>query len=382
MLKLKILLKKKKIDLEQNFKELKLKEIFDLSQKTNSSKFTKTFIEQNSGTIPVYSASDNENLVGYGYVKDNLSSIRYFENCMTWNIDGSIGQVFIRKGRFSLSEKVIPLILFKEYKNKLNDLFLKIIIENQAIEENFGFTNKAGKDKLGNIVLKIPILSNGEFDIIAQENIIEKYNLINDLKLKVAEYKQTIKTIKVKIDNELENFKEPKIKDIFDVKKGLGKYTRSYGQQHNGEYPVYSGSNIAPIMHIDTYDYDGEYLSWVVDGFAGYMKVLTGKFSATGHKGIMILKNSNIDLDYVKFILEPVLRELAKGRKGDNGASEYTNVAPKVVENSIIKIPILLDGSFDIETQKEIAKKYLIVEQIKISIDEELNKIERLMVNC
>ena len=372
---------KKKIDLEQNFKELKLKEIFDLSQKTNSSKFTKTFIEQNSGTIPVYSASDNENLVGYGYVKDNLPSIRYFENCMTWNIDGSIGQVFIRKGRFSLSEKVIPLILFKEYKNKLNDLFLKIIIENQAIEENFGFTNKAGKDKLGNIVLKIPILSNGEFDIIAQENIIEKYNLINDLKLKVAEYKQTIKTIKVKIDNELENFKEPKIKDIFDVKKGLGKYTRSYGQQHNGEYPVYSGSNIAPIMHIDTYDYDGEYLSWVVDGFAGYMKVLIGKFSATGHKGIMILKDSNIDLDYVKFILEPILRESAKGRKGDNGASEYTNVAPKIVENLIIKIPILLNGSFDIETQKEIAKKYLIIEQIKISIEEELSKIEKLMVN-
>ncbi len=371
---------KKKFKLEQNFKELKLKEIFDLSQKTNNSKFTKTFVEQNSGDIPVYSASDNENLVGYGYVKDNLPFIRYYENCMTWNIDGSIGKVFIRKGRFSLSEKVIPLIPTEEYKNTLNDLFLKIIIENQAIEENFGFTNKAGKDKLGNMILKIPTLPNGEFDIVAQQNIIEKYNLINDLKSKVAEYKQTIKNLKVTIDNELENFKEVKIKDIFNVKKGLGKYTRTYGQQHRGEYPVYSGSNIAPIIFIDTYDYDGEYLSWVVDGFAGYMKVLTGKFSATGHKGIMTLKDSNIDLDYVKFILEPILRELAKGRKGDNGASEYTNVAPKVVENAVIKIPILFDGSFDIETQKEIAKKYIMIEQIKILIEEELEKIEKLSV--
>jgi type I restriction enzyme M protein len=371
---------KKKSVLGQNFKKLKIKEIFDLSQKTNNSKFTKTFIEQNNGDIPVYSASDNENLVGYGYVKDNLPNIRYFENCMTWNIDGSIGQVFIRKDRFSLSEKVIPLIPFEEYKNKLNDLFLKIIIENQAIKENFGFTNKAGKDKLGNMILEIPILPNGEFDIIAQQNIIEKYNLINDLKLKVAEYKQNIKNIKVKIDNELENFEEPKIKDIFDVKKGLGKYTRSYGQQHSGEYPVYSGSNITPIMHIDTYDYDGEYLSWVVDGFAGYMKVLTGKFSATGHKGIMVSKDLNIDLDYVKFILEPILRESAKGRKGDNGASEYTNVAPKIVENSIIKIPILKNGNYDIEKQKEIAKKYLMIEQIKVSIEEELSKIEKLSI--
>ena len=46
----------------------------------------------------------------------------------------------------------------------------------------------------------------------------------------------------------------------------------------------------------------------------------------------MILKNSDIDLNYVKFALEPILREAAKGRKGDNGASEYTNVAPNVVK--------------------------------------------------
>jgi hypothetical protein len=134
-------------------------------------------------------------------------------------------------------------------------------------------------------------------------------------------------------------------------------------------------------MYIDSYDYDGKYLSWVVDGFAGYMKVLTGKFSATGHKGIMILKNSNIDLDFVKFILEPILRESAKGRKGDNGASEYTNVAPKVVENSTIKLPILENGNFDIETQKFISEKYLMIEQIKISIEEEFTKIEKLMVD-
>jgi hypothetical protein len=122
---------------------------------------------------------------------------------MTWNIDGSIGQVFIRKDRFSLSEKVIPLIPFDEYKDKLNNLFLKIIIENKAIQENFGFTNKAGKDKLGNLVLNIPILPNGEFDIVAQQNIIEKYNLIAELKSKVVEYKQTIKNLKVTIDDEL-----------------------------------------------------------------------------------------------------------------------------------------------------------------------------------
>jgi type I restriction-modification system DNA methylase subunit len=372
---------KKKSNLEQNFKELKIKDIFDLSQKTNSSKFTKTFIEQNSGNIPVYSASDNEKLVGYGYVKDNLPNIRYFENCMIWNIDGSIGQVFMRKGRFSLSEKVIPLIPFDEYKDKLNDLFLKIIIENQAIQENFGFTNKAGKDKLGNLVLKIPILSNGDFDIKAQEEIIEKYNLINDLKSKIVEYKQTIKNLQVKIDIELENFKEVKIKEIFETKKGLSKYTKSYGQANKGEYPVYSASNIAPLTHINSYDYDGKYLTWATNGFAGYIKVIYEKFSANGDRGILIPKFNELDLDYVKFLLEPILRRLAKGRKGDNGKDEFTKVYPSMVENVTIKLPILKNENYDLETQKEIAKKYLMIEQIKASIEEELNKIEKLMVD-
>lgn len=382
---IKELSEKKKSDLEQSFKEVILKDIFTIRQ--GNSFYTKKRILENNwnGDTSVYSSNTKEDglLIGIDikYIKKNDL---YNQYCLTWSVDGYAGTLFVRnqkneKKYFTINNHcgvLLPKI------SNINLDFIKHTIQPIFYEVSKGYgNNKVGTNQIENIKIKIPILPNGEFDIIAQENIIEKYNLINDLKLKVAEYKQTIKTIKVKIDNELENFKEPKIKDIFDVKKGLGKYTRSYGQQHNGEYPVYSGSNIAPIMHIDTYDYDGEYLSWVVDGFAGYMKVLTGKFSATGHKGIMILKDSNIDLDYVKFILEPVLRELAKGRKGDNGASEYTNVAPKVVENSIIKIPIFLDGSFDIETQKEIAKKYLIIEQIKISIEEELSKIEKLMVN-
>ena len=372
---------KKKSDLVQNFKELKVKEIFDLSQKTNNSKFTKSFIELNRGDIPVYSASDDENLIGYGYVQDNLPNIRYFENCMTWNIDGSIGQIFIRKNKFSLSEKVIPLILFPQYKYKLIDVFLKVVIETKASYENFGFTNKAGKDKIGNLVVKIPVLSNGDFDIKAQEEVIEKHNIINDLKSKVAEYKQNIKNLQVKIDDELENFKEVKIKDIFETKKGLSKYTKSYGQTNKGEYPVYSASNIAPLTYIDSYDYDGKYLTWATNGFAGYIKVIDEKFSANGDRGILIPKYDDLDLDYIKFILEPILRKLAKGRKGDNGEDEFTKVYPSMVENVIIQIPILENGNLDLKTQKEISKKYLMIEQIKASIQEELIKIEKLIIN-
>ena len=168
-------------------KDITISEIIDLSQKTNNSKFTKTFIAANKGNIPVYSASNDEKLVNYGYIKDNLPNIKYFENCMTWNIDGSIGKVFIRNERFSLSEKVIPLILFKQFRNQLDSLFLKYTIENRAREENFGFSNKAGKDKIGKLCIKIPICHDGSFDLAAQKSIAQKYLTIEQIKSSIQE---------------------------------------------------------------------------------------------------------------------------------------------------------------------------------------------------
>jgi hypothetical protein len=121
-------------------------------------------------------------------------------------------------------------------------------------------------------------------------------------------------------------------------------------------------------------------LTWATNGFAGYIKVIDEKFSANGDRGILIPKYNELDLDYIKFALEPILRKLAKGRKGDNGGDEFTKVYPSMVESVVIKIPILKNGNYDIEKQKEIAKKYLMIEQIKVLIEEELEKIEKLSV--
>lgn len=111
-----------------------LEEIIDFTQKTNTSKFTKTFVQENKGEIPVYSASKDPNLVGYGYIKEDLEGVQYFEDCLTWNIDGSIGKVHYRKGKFSLSEKVIPLKFKIRYKIKSEAL--NILKENYMNDSN------------------------------------------------------------------------------------------------------------------------------------------------------------------------------------------------------------------------------------------------------
>lgn len=188
-----------KIEIKEkyNFSLKKIDEIFDLTRETNNSKFTKTFINKHKGTIPVYSASKDPNNVEYGYVADNLKGIKYFNDCLTWNIDGSIGVAHFREGKFSLSEKVIPLIIKDKYIKSLDYIFLKYTIENEFKKYSFGFKNKAGKSKIKNILIPIPIKPNGEFNLEAQKEIANKYKKIEEIK-------------KI-IDTELKKIEETKI---------------------------------------------------------------------------------------------------------------------------------------------------------------------------
>ncbi|MBU1130974.1 N-6 DNA methylase [Patescibacteria group bacterium] len=181
-------------------KEVVLNKIIDFSKNTNSSKFTKAFIDQRKGNIPVYSASDNPDFVNYGHVQDNLPNVKYFEDCMTWNIDGSVGKVFIRNGKFSLSEKVIPLVLFSEYEIKLDKIFLKYEIEKKAKKQEFGFTNKAGKSRLKNIIIQIPIDMEGNFEIEKQKEIAQKYEKVEELKKELTEKLDILTNYKISLE--------------------------------------------------------------------------------------------------------------------------------------------------------------------------------------
>lgn len=180
-------LESSKFNIEPNgrFKNITVGEIFDLDQSTNSSTFTKKFVNQHPGEIPVYSASADEDLVGYGYVADNLAGVKYFNDVLTWNIDGSVGRAVYRQGRFSLSEKVIPLILRDEWKGKIDLTYLRYEIEERAAERGFGYSNKAGKSRIADIEIPIPIDDKDSVDIARQVLIADQYAKAYELKSSV-----------------------------------------------------------------------------------------------------------------------------------------------------------------------------------------------------
>lgn len=82
------------------------------------------------------------------------------------------------------------------------------------------------------------------------------------------------------------------------------------------------------------------------------MKIIDGKFSINGDRGLLKLKQDSVVIDYMKIVLEPKLRELAKGRKGEKGEDEFTKVYPSMIKNIKVALPIDESENIDIERQK------------------------------
>jgi len=71
-----------------------------------------------------------------------------------------------------------------------------------------------------------------------------------------------------------------KLGEVCEIKRGRV-ISKRYLEMHQGEYPVYSSQtrDNGKIGSIDTYDFDGEYVTWTTDGaYAGTIFYRSGKF--------------------------------------------------------------------------------------------------------
>ena len=366
--------------------EKTVSEIIDFNKsKTNGSKFTKTFIQENMGDIPVYGASLDETEVSYGYVKDGLEGIKYFKDCLTWNIDGSAG-IFYRKGYFSLSEKVIPLIPFENIQDLIDLDFLKYSIMYSKEFAEFGFSNKAGKGKLGEIKINIPIKSDGSFDLEKQKELAKKYKDIEEKKKVLLEKIEILKKYKILIEADTSiATKDVDLNSMITHNNGKANYTKEFCQENKGDIPLYSANNSKPIAYMNKADYNGKYLSYSKNGCAGYISIMEGAFSINGDRCVLTLNKGyeKVDLLYLKYFLEPIFRANIKGRIGINGKNEYTKLNSTMIKKLKIQVPIPIksDGSFDLEKQQELAMKYANVESIKQNIYNQIKELTSIMVD-
>ena len=57
------------------------------------------------------------------------------------------------------------------------------------------------------------------------------------------------------------NYRQYPLSELFVTEKGLSKSTKKYGNAHSGKYPVYSASSQKPLTYLNTFDYDGRYMT-------------------------------------------------------------------------------------------------------------------------
>lgn len=137
---------------------------------------------------------------------------------------------------------------------------------------------------------------------------------------------------------------------------------------NEGEYPVYSSqtSNEGEMGRINTYDFDGEYVTWTTDGAnAGTVFYRNGKFNCTNVCGTLKAKNGTINMLWLKHELSieapKHVSKLLANPKLMNGvmASIKLRVPPRNVQD---RIAYTLS---DLELEGQLNKKQLQLLQIQ-----------------
>jgi len=319
-----------------------------------------------SGSIPAYSAN-----VFDPFVFVETSNITDFSTpFVIWGIDGDFRFSVIEPNSVFATTDHCGAIRIKN--SQIDPHYLACVLE--QVKHMYGFDRglRASLTNMKRIEVSIPIDETGSFDLAAQKGIAEQSTFLNDMRDELSKKHLDIASCNVAIDLCDYSMQDFSLAGLLEPVKGKGKYTKKYGETNKGEYPVYSASANKPLTYIDTFDYEGTYLSWSTNGFAGTVSILNDKFSINGDRGVLLPKLEEIDIQYLRYTLQPIFRCLAKGRIGDRGADEFTKLYPTMIADVKVPLPVNKDGSINLEAQKQIAQRYGAIEKYKHEI---LNKL-------
>ena len=105
-------------------------------------------------------------------------------------------------------------------------------------------------------------------------------------------------------------------------------------QDNKGDYPVYSSqtSNNGELGRINTYDFDGDYVTWTTDGVhTGTCFYRTGKFNTTNVCGMLSLRRTHYSLPFLSYYLNMVTKPYVR-----------VDINPKLMNNMMSEIPLII----------------------------------------
>lgn len=170
------------------------------------------------------------------------------------------------------------------------------------------------------------------------------------------------------------------LSSIADLSRGKV-ISKDYIKDNGGDYPVYSSQseNEGILGRINSYMYDGKYLTWTTDGaYAGTIFRRLGKFNITNVCGLVKVNTPNVSMDFLYYWLyveapKYVYRGMGNPKLMSNvmGAISVP-VPPLPVQEEIVRI---LDNFTELqaELQAELQKRLQQYEYYKWNIFEGLS---------
>ena len=256
------------------------------------------------GNIPIYSANVK---VPVGY--DDKSNISNFNNnFVLWGIDGDFEFSAIQKNNPFVSTDHCGVIRILD--EDILPEYLAFQLENIKHEYGFDRELRASLKNMKTVEVNMPVNADGNFDVDAQNEIVEKIVFINQLKERIQKYKQQLKEIVFEVQNKC-RCKNFKINKIFEV-LGEDNLTNKYINANQGEYPVYSGQieNGGVFGYLNSYKYDETILTWVTYGNSGHILKRSGKFNIGRNNCGLRPKNKFLNLDYIKYVAQPIFIDI------------------------------------------------------------------------
>jgi restriction enzyme bgcI subunit beta len=208
------------LDLEVEWKEFKVKDIFEFKKKSSKGL---NYLEKNDKGISYLGATNRNNGV-LEFVKDD-EKLKYKGNCIAFirNGEGSMGYAVYKKEDFIATQDIS--VGYNDNLNLYTGTFITTIADRVRGKYNFGY--KRNQNRLENEILHLPIDKNGEPHWEYMSQFMKKLEKENIEKTLNHIY---IYIIVKKLENNylLENvsWKEFFIEDICEIKSGKDIYER------------------------------------------------------------------------------------------------------------------------------------------------------------
>jgi len=109
----------------------------------------------------------------------------------------------------------------------------------------------------------------------------------------------------------VEGWLQKKVSDLCDLGRGRVISAQEI-ELKPGIYPVFSSQSQkrGEMGRIDTYDFDGEYITWTTDGaYAGTVFYRTGRFNCTNVCGTLHAKSSQLSMEFLAYKISTVAKK-------------------------------------------------------------------------